>query len=76
MGIALLFVEFKSDADLGNYLSRVITKPSLEFPIRFVTNRAVQPQKMARVLNSDIKKEEGMYYNYLCSENKDVDLLP
>ena len=32
------------------------------------TNRAVQPQKIARGLKFWILKEEGLYY--LCSENK------
>ena len=35
------------------------------------TNRAVQPQKMARGLTSQIKKVEG----YQCSENKGADQL-
>ena len=35
------------------------------------TNRAVQPQKMARGLKFRIKKEEGLYY--LCSGNKGAD---
>ena len=35
------------------------------------TNRAVQPQKMARGLKFRIDKEEGLYYP--CSENKGAD---
>ena len=37
------------------------------------TNRAVQPQKMARGLKFRINVEEGLYYPY--SENKDADQL-
>ena len=37
------------------------------------TNRAVQPQKMARGLKFRIQDVEGLYY--LCSENKDADQL-
>ena len=43
-------------------------KPSLGFLTRSNTNRAVQPQKMARGLKFRIEKEEGLYYQ--CSENK------
>ena len=42
-----------------------------EFPTRSDTNRAVQPQKMARNLKFRIYEVEGLYY--LCSENKDTD---
>ena len=37
------------------------------------TNRAVQPQKMARSFKFRIYEEEGLYY--LCSENKGADQL-
>ena len=37
------------------------------------TNRAVQPQKMARGLKFWIQKVEGLYYP--CSENKGADQL-
>ena len=37
------------------------------------TNRAAQPQKMARDLKFQIKKEEGLHY--LFSENKGADQL-
>ena len=37
------------------------------------TNRAVQPQKMARELKFQIKIEEGSHYP--CSENKGADQL-
>ena len=43
------------------------------FPTRFVTNRAVQPQKTARAWKFQIYIEEGLYY--LCSENKGADQL-
>ena len=50
----------------------VTRKPS-GFLIRSNTNRAVQPQKMARGLKFRIYEEEGLYY--LCSENKGADQL-
>ena len=50
---------------MGNLSSR--------FPTRSDTNRAVQPQKMARGLKYGILKVEGLYY--LCSENKGADQL-
>ena len=37
------------------------------------TNRAVLLQKLARGLKFWIQKEEGLYYSYLCSENKGAD---
>ena len=37
------------------------------------TNRAVQPQKMARGLKFRISELDGLYY--LCSENKGADQL-
>ena len=43
------------------------------FPTRSDTNRAVQPQKMARCLEFWIKVVEGLYYPY--SENKGADQL-
>ena len=43
------------------------------FPTRSDTNRAVQPQKMARGLKFRIYEEEGLHYPY--SENKDADQL-
>ena len=43
------------------------------FPTRSDTNRAVQPQKIARGLKFRIKIQEGLYYP--CSENKDADQL-
>ena len=43
------------------------------FPTRSYTNRAVQPQKMARGLKFCIKEVEGLYYP--CSENKGADQL-
>ena len=46
---------------------------SLGFPTRSDTNRAVQPQKMARDLKFQIQEVEGLYY--LCSENKGAEQL-
>ena len=43
------------------------------FLTRSVTDRAVQPQKMARGLKFQIKKVKGLYY--LCMENKGDDQL-
>ena len=43
------------------------------YPTRSKTNRAAQPQKMARGLKFRIQKVEGLYY--LCSENKGDDQL-
>ena len=43
------------------------------FPTRSHTNRAVQPQKMARGLRFRIYVVEGLYYQ--CSENKGADQL-
>ena len=37
------------------------------------TNRAVQPQKIARGMKFRIKEEEGLYYP--CSQNKGADQL-
>ena len=48
-------------------------KPTFWFPTRSDTNQAVQPQKMARGLKFQIKKEGGLYYQ--CSENKGADQL-
>ena len=39
--------------------------------IRSYTNRAVQPQKMARGLKLKILEVKGLFY--LCSENKSAD---
>ena len=46
-------------------------KPVFGFLTRSDTNRAVQPQKMARGLKFRIKIEEGSHYT--CSENKVAD---
>ena len=48
-------------------MSRVARKPVFRVPTRSDTNRAVQPQKMARGLKFQIKEVEGSYY--LCNEN-------
>ena len=53
---------------LEQYLSRDTRKMSMGFPTRSDTNRAVQPQKMARCLKFRFKKKEGLYN--LCRENK------
>ena len=39
------------------------------------TIQAVQPQKKARSLKFLIEEAEGLYYMYLCSENKGPDQL-
>ena len=44
------------------YKSHVMGKPVLGFLIRSDTNRAVQPQKMARGLKFRIEEVEGLYY--------------
>ena len=44
------------------------------FPTRSHTNRAVQPQKMARGLKFRILIEEELHYP--CEENKGADQLP
>ena len=54
-------------------MSLVLRKPSSGFPTRSDTNRAVQPQKMARSLKFRIKVVEGLYYPY--SENKGANQL-
>ena len=46
-------------------------KPTMWFPTRSDTNRAVQSQKMVRNLKFQIKEEEGLYYP--CSKNKGAD---
>ena len=46
---------------------------SMKFPTKSNTDRAVQPQKMARGLKFWIYKIEGLYN--LCSETKDADQL-
>ena len=48
-------------------------KPTMWFPNRSDTNRAVQAQKTARSLKFRIYVEEEMYYP--SSENKDADQL-
>ena len=48
-------------------------KPTFWFSTWSDTNRAVQPQMMARGLKFRIEKVEGLYY--LCSENKGADQL-
>ena len=54
-------------------MSRLMGKPTMWFPNRSDTNRAVQAQKQARSLKFGIYEEEGVYYP--CSENKGADQL-
>ena len=48
-------------------------KPTFLFPTWADTNKAVQLQKMARILKFRVEKVERSYY--LCSENKGADQL-
>ena len=54
-------------------MSRIMRKPTFWFPTWSDTNRAVQLQKMARVLKFRIYKVEGLYFP--CGENKGADQL-
>ena len=54
-------------------MSRLVGKPTMWFPNRSNTNRAVEAQKTARSLKFWTKKEEELYFP--CSENKDADQL-
>ena len=54
-------------------MSRLVGKPTMWFPNRSDTNRAVQAQKTARSMKFRIKEVEGLYYP--CSENKGADQL-
>ena len=56
-------------------MSHDVRKPTFLFPTRSDTNRAVQRKKMGRALKFWIKKVEGFYYMYPCSENKGADQL-
>ena len=56
-------------------MSHDMRKPTFLFPTRSDTNRAVQRKKMDRALKFRIKKVEGFYYMYPCSENKGADQL-
>ena len=53
----------------------IILAASLQtlFSTRSDTDRAIQPQKIARGLEFRIKEVEGLYY--LCSGNKGADML-
>ena len=56
------------------HLSCVMTKPVyLAFPTGSDTNWAVQPQKLARGLEFQIKEVDGLYY--LCNKNNGADQL-
>ena len=54
-------------------MSRLMRKPTMWFPNRSDTNRAVQPQKTARSLKFLISEEDGFYFP--TSENKGADQL-
>ena len=54
-------------------LSCLVGKPTMWFPNRSDTNRAVQAQKQARSLKFQIYEEDEVYYP--CSENKGTDQL-
>ena len=57
------------------YMSHDVRKQTFLFPTRSDINRAVQRKKMDRALKFRIKKVEGFYYMYPCSENKGADQL-
>ena len=57
-----------------NELRRKKTGLSSGSPTRLDINQTVQPQKMARGVKFWILEVEGLYY--LCTKNKDADLLP
>ena len=48
---------------------------SLGFPTRCNKKHTVKPQNMVRGLKIQIKKVEGLYYQWVCSKNKDTDQL-
>ena len=56
-------------------MSHDVRKPTFLFQTRSDTNRAMQRKKMDRALKFRIKKVEGFYYMYPCSENKGADQL-
>ena len=58
---------------LKEYEPRCEKNRSSGFPTKSDTNRAVQPQKMARGLKFRIEVVEGLYYPF--SENKGADQL-
>ena len=58
---------------LYSNLSLSARKCVFGFPTKSDTNRAVQPQKIARGLKFRILEVEGLYYP--CSENKGADQL-
>ena len=51
-------------------MSHDVRKQTFLFPTRSDTNRAVQRKKMDIDLKFRIKKVEGFYYMYPCSERK------
>ena len=66
-----IFLIFAQNIDCGYMLE--LPQSMFGSPTRSDTNRAVQPQKMARGLKFLIKEEEGLYY--LCSKNEGSDQL-
>ena len=54
-------------------MSHIMRKPTMWFPYRFNTNRAVHAEKMDRGVKFWIEKVEVLYYLY--SENKGDDQL-
>ena len=54
-------------------MSLLVGKPTMWFPSRFDTNRAVQAQEIDRSLTFWIKKVEELHY--LCGKNKGADQL-
>ena len=56
-------------------MSHDVRKPTFLFPTRSDTNRAVQRKKTDRALKFRIKKVEGFYFMYPCSESKHPDQL-
>ena len=61
------------DRSIQSQLCRDMRKPTLWFPTRSDTNRAVQAQKLARGWKFWIYKVEELYFP--CSENKGADQL-
>ena len=54
-------------------MSRLVGKPTMWFPNRSDTNKAVQLQKTARSMKFRTLEVQGLYYP--CSENKGADQL-
>ena len=71
--LQLKYLQFLSGSNYFCLYAASQENRSSGFPTRSDTNRAVQPQKMARGLKFRIKKVEGLYY--LCGEIKGADQL-